>query len=215
MRAIPREVFLHLKSSFKINNIQKTVLVGTLLGDGNIHLKGRFARLHIKHSANQLSLVNYKREVFSNISNMKVNLFTQKVGKVDYNFAEFVTLTHIDFLKFYKLFYPKNKKIVPLNIKTLFGSPLSLAVWIMDDGSAEYAGLSIQTHSFTNEEVNILRNTILENFGIETGARENKGKTIIYFPKASLPKLVSLIGKYTLEDFKYKFLPYSLRKKTP
>ena len=211
MRTIPREVCEDIKSSFKLSSIQQDVLVGTLLGDGGIRLKGRFARLHIKHSANQLSLVEYKRLIFQNISTMKVRVFKQKVGRKDYDFAEFVTLTHPEFLKFYNLFYPNQKKEVPKNIKQFLRSPISLAVWLMDDGSAEYAGVSLQTHSFSQKEVDVLRKVIESNFRIKTGKRLNKGKWVIYFPKASLSRLKRVVEKLILPDFRYKLIPYSIK----
>ena len=200
------------KTLFKLNEIQKQVLIGTLLGDGGLRFRGKNCRLHIKHSINQISLVNYKREVFKNITSMKVNVFKQTIGGTDYSFAEFVTLTHPEFTKYYNLFYPSSKKVVPESINYLLVKPLSLAVWVMDDGSAEYAGTSLQTHSFTEGEVKRLIKTIFLNFGIETNKRLNKGKWVIYFPKASMPKLEKLIGSYLLEDFKYKLVPYSTRK---
>lgn len=215
MRATPREVCFKLKENFKLNQTQISVLVGTLLGDGGVRFRGRDARLHIKHSARQLPLVEYKRSVFANITTMSVSVFTQKVGKIDYNFAEFVTLTHPEFTAFYRLFYPTSRKIVPNNIQALLKDPLSLAVWVMDDGAADYAGLSIQTHSFTEAEVDLLRNAIWFNFNLQTLSRMNKGKWIIYFPKASLPRLKSLISKHILKEFIYKLVPYSIREANP
>ena len=215
MGTIPREVCLNLKKRFRLNSIQKAVLIGTLLGDGGIRPKGRFARLHIKHSLKQLPLVLYKRNIFSTITTMEINVFKQKVGKVEYNSAEFVTLTHPLFLKYYKLFYPTKKKIVPENMDQLLVNPLSLAVWIMDDGAADYAGVSLQTHSFTKIEVNLLRKALKKNFNIETNKRLNKEKWIIYFPKASLPDLRNLIDKHLLKEFKYKLIPYSERLTNP
>jgi hypothetical protein len=204
-----------LKESFKLSSIQKAVLIGTLLGDGGISLKGKFARLHIKHSLKQLPLVKYKRNIFENIISMEVSVFKQKVGSIYYSFAEFVTLTHPLFLEYFKLFYPIKKKIVPKNIDQILTEPLSLAVWIMDDGSAEYAGVSIQTHSFTKYEVGLLRKTLKKNFNIETTERLNKGRWIIYFPKASLSRLKNLIDRFLLKEFKYKLVPYSKFKQNP
>ena len=211
MRVTPREVFRTLKKNFSLNPVQTSVLIGTMLGDGTIQARKTDARLHIKHSLNQLSLVEYKRQVFSNITCMPVRVFKQKVGEKDYNFAEFVTLIHPEFSKFYRLFYPKGKKVVPKNIGEDLNT-LSLAVWIMDDGSSEYAGLSIQTHSFEEKDVGTLMKAIKENFGIETIKRMNKGRWVIYFPKASLPKLIETVGKHILPKFKYKFEPYYLRR---
>jgi len=206
MRTTPREV------NFVLEKIQKNVLIGTLLGDGAVKYRGKECRLHIKHSANQLPLVNYKRKVFRNITRMKVRKFKQKVGEKDYVFAEFVTFTNPEFTKYRNLFYPSGKKIVPKNIKQLLVDPLSLAVWFMDDGSAEYAGASLQTHCFTESGVKRLMSCLKLNFKIKTTKRLNKGKWIIYFPKKSMPDLRKIIGKKILKEFKYKLEPYSERR---
>lgn len=85
----------------------------------------------------------------------------------------------------------------------------------MDDGSAEYAGVSLQTHSFTRFEVDLLRKALKKNFNIKTSKRLNKGKWIIYFPKASLSNLRIQIDKYMLDEFKYKLIPYSEKLALP
>ena len=143
---------------------------------------------------------------------MKVRKFKQKVGEKDYVFAEFVTFTNPEFTKYRNLFYPSGKKIVPKNIKQLLVDPLSLAVWFMDDGSAEYAGASLQTHCFTESGVKRLMSCLKLNFKIKTTKRLNKGKWIIYFPKKSMPDLRKIIGKKILKEFKYKLEPYSERR---
>ena len=84
--------------------------------------------MHIKHSDNQISLVQFKREVFSNITSMKIRVFKQAVSKRDYTFAEFVTLTHSEFTKYFNLFYSSSKKSIPASIEKLLTNPLSLAV---------------------------------------------------------------------------------------
>ena len=182
-------------------------MIGTMLGDGGLRYRGKECRLHIKHSLKQLSLVNYKWQVFKPIISMKVRCFSQKVGIKDYNFAEFVTLTHPIFTHYYQLFYKNTKKIVTNEVANNI-DPLALAVWIMDDGSAEYAGLSIQTHSFSTAEVSLLIKAIKKNLGIQTTMRMNKGKYIIYFPFKTLHELKSKLGKYFLPEFKYKLVPY-------
>lgn len=143
---------------------------------------------------------------------MKVRKFSQTVGNKNYNFAEFVTLTHPEFTKYFRLFYPFNKKQVPKNIDDLLVNPLSLAIWFMDDGSAEYAGASLQTHSFTKEDVEKLMKCIKLNFKIDVIKRLNKGKWIIYFPKASMSRLQKATERYMLKEFMYKLKPYSVRK---
>lgn len=207
MRKIPREVFLYKKSNFELTEEQRSVLIGTVLGDGGLRYRGNNCRLHIKHSLKQLSLVNYKWRIFEPIISMKVRCFGQKVGVKNYSFAEFVTLTHPIFTHYYQLFYKNNKKVVTDEVANSI-DPLALAVWIMDDGSAEYAGLSIQTHSFSKAEVSLLIDAIKKNIGIQASKRINKGKYIIYFPFRTLSELKRKLGKYILPEFEYKFIPY-------
>ena len=212
MRRTPREVFFKLKQNFDLSKEQQAVLIGTVLGDGNLRFRGNECRLHIKHSFNQMKLCEYKRRVFAPITSMPVRVFKQKVANHDYWFSEFATLTHPVFTKYYKMFYPTGKKIIPTGIAEILVDPISLAVWIMDDGAAEYAGLSIQTHCFTSNEVDRLVGVIKDNFGIECLSRSNRGKRVIYFPKTSINRLKNLLDNYVIDEMKYKFVPYDQRK---
>jgi len=54
-----------------------------------------------------------------------------------------------------------------------------------------------------------------KNFKLETSKRLNKGKWIIYFPKASLSNLRNLVDKHMLKEFKYKLIPYSEKLAIP
>lgn len=217
MRKIPREVqkVARIKSNFSLSKIQKEVLIGTIIGDGSFYLRGNYHRLHVKHSIRQKFYVDYKHMIFSNITNMPVRVFNQCVGKKDYGFCEFVTLTHSLFSKYQSLFYKGNKKIIPDTIFDYMNSPLSLAVWFMDDGGAEYAGLSISTHCFTKKEVNVLKKVLKMNFNLDTSLRRNKGRWIIYIPKKEIGKFKYLVTRYILPEFKYKLIPYSIRQRTP
>ena len=212
MRTIPREVCQKRKDAFSLSNKQKSVLVGTLLGDGGLRYRGLNSRLHIKHSFTQVEYVRYKHQVFSEITSMPVRIFAQIVGTKNYSFAEFVTLTHPIFTLYHGLFYPKGKKIIPNNIWELLTDPLSLAIWIMDDGSAEYAGLSLQTHSFSKREVSILIKVIKRNFGLLANMRLNRGRWIIYFPKHQMDNLRKVAEAFMLPQFLYKLIPYQTRQ---
>jgi hypothetical protein len=60
------------------------------------------------------------------------------------------------------MFYVDGKKIIPLFVEKLL-NPLSLAVWLMDDGSAHNSGgCIISTNSFTFEECLLLQTAILK-----------------------------------------------------
>lgn len=193
------------KSKFKLSERQKLVLVGTLLGDGSLAKRGINYRLFVKHARNQRKLIEWKYDVFQNIVLMPLNYFEQKVNEKEYEFIQFVTLTHPVFNEYREIFYKNSRKIIPLEIDQIFYHPLSLAVFLMDDGANDTFGMTIQTHSFKKNEVRRLSQAIRKNFGIETSLRRNKGKWILYFPKREIKKLYRIVKKYLLPSFIYKF----------
>jgi len=194
-----------VKSRFRLSDKQKFVLIGTILGDGSLAKRGRYCRLFIKHSANQRKFIEWKYSIFKNIILMPLNYFAQEVNGKEYKFIQFVTLTHPVFSEYRKIFYRNSRKIIPDNIDKIFYHPLSLAVFLMDDGASDTFGMTLQTHSFKKNEVELLAHIIKKNFKIITSLRKNKGKWIIYFPKKEIKKLYRVVEKYLLPSLKYKF----------
>ena len=199
------------KNRFKLNQEQENVLIGTLLGDGSLNKRGRFHRLHVKQSSKQLSLVQYRHKIFSNITTMEIRSFSQKVNDRYYEFCEFVTLTHSEFSRYHKLFYPEKGKVISKTLVSQITSPICLANWFMDDGYAEYAGFAFSTHCFSRREVELLSNTINKNFNFATNLRKNKGKWIIYVPKRNVSVFRNIVQPHILPEFYYKLTPYSMR----
>lgn len=193
------------KVNFRFSSRHEAILIGSLLGDANMHSKGNHHRVLFKHGQSQKVLIYWKRQEFDSITGMQVNHFRQVVKGQEYGFCQFATLTHPEFSRFYKLFYVRRHKIVPNNISSLLKDPLSLAVWIMDDGARDNVGLTLQTHSFSTRGVERLRRALKLNFNLYTNSRKNRGSFIIYFPKSEIPRLWNLVGNYMLPEYRYKF----------
>ena len=119
--------------------------MGTLLGDGCLAKHGRFHRLHVKHQLSQRALAEMKRDAFGEFVTMRLHQFDQKLGDHLYPCVQFATRTSAVFSEWHGRFYQERRKVVPENIAAML-TPLSLAVWFMDDGGADYAGLNLQTH---------------------------------------------------------------------
>lgn len=77
----------------------------------------------------------------------------------------------------------------------------------MDDGAADYAGVTIQTHNFQLEEVELLRSLLGEMFGLKVSSRSNKGRRILYVAASSLERFEIVIGPHLLPEFSYKLVP--------
>lgn len=199
-------------SCVELSQQQRDILVGTLLGDGCLAMHGNHARLHIKHKVAQVDLVELKYEAFREFISMPMHHFDQQLLGNDFPCVQFATKTHPVFSYWRSRFYVDRRKVVPPNIATLL-TPLALAVWFMDDGAADYAGVTFQTHNYQLGEVELLTAVLRSEFDLAVSIQQNKGKHIIYVKAESIPRLQKMIGCHVLESLQYKLQPR--RKRTP
>jgi len=191
---------------------QQSVLVGTLLGDGCLARHGRYHRLHVKHKGVHRKLAEFKRDIFANFVSMSLHEFDQRLRGRSFPAVQFATRTHPVFSEWHQRFYRAERKIVPVDIDHLL-TPLAFAVWVMDDGAADFAGVTLQTHSFTFDEVNLLGTALRARYRLETNSRRNKGRWLLYIRSVSVDRLEELVRPHILEGFRYKLVPR--RSRTP
>ncbi len=125
----------------------------------------------------------------------------------------FLTIAHPEFTKFYRVFYRERKKIIPESIEKLLNSPLSLAVWIMDDGTKSGESFFLNTQNYTRKEQKRLAWCLKENFGIEgkINIHSHWGNKTFYrirINTSSLKRLYKFVESYILPQFRYKFPLY-------
>jgi hypothetical protein len=198
--------------SVELTSRQNAVLVGTLLGDGCLAKHGRYHRLHVKHKVAHRSLVELKYRVFRDFISMGLHEFDQRLKDGAFPCVQFATRTHPIFSKWHSYFYRDGRKIVPSEIEGYL-SGLSMAIWLMDDGAADYAGVTLQTHNFRADEVEKLVSVIRRKFDLAVNSRRNRGKLIIYVSASSMNALRELVGSHMLPEFGYKLVPR--RSRTP
>jgi recombination protein RecA len=198
------------RSALDLSERQRAVLVGTLLGDGCLAQHGRHCRLHVKQKQAHKALAELKYDAFREYISMRIHAFDQRLGNGRYPCVQFATRTHPVFTKWYERFYRDGKKIVPNEIARHL-SPLAVAVWFMDDGAADFAGATFQTHSFEESEVTILAEALEERFALAVSSRANKGRRILYVRAADIPRLRALVGPHVLPELAYKLVPRRFR----
>jgi hypothetical protein len=130
-------------------------------------------------------------------------LFKQKLGDKIYEAYRFNTYTFSSLIWLYKLFYTNKNKVIPNNIAELL-TPLSLAIWIMDDGIWKKPGLRIATNNFTKQEVVLLISTLDIKFNLKSSLHKNKDKYQLYIKQESLPLLKELVLPYMIPSMFYK-----------
>ena len=197
----------------KISKEQKSIIIGMILGDGYIY-KDKYGgcRLEIKHADNQKDYVFWLYEKFRNICPGE-----PKQRKDNYQW-KFNTESNEDIMKFRKIFYPKDKKIVPKNILEILINPLSLAIWYMDDGSLDFRpkshyAFSLKTNAFTLEECKALSDVLFKNFGIISSVQypicRGKRYPQIYIGKQGRENFLKLIKSKIIPCFHYKLPNYN------
>ena len=182
----------------QITDRQVEILVGTLMGDGYIHPRGQ---IQIAQSTNQLPYLLWKYKELESLaygypSNIK--RYDARYGKV-YSQSRFWLRQF--FRSWRSIFYPKNKKIFPEEFIECI-TPLSLAVWYMDDGNfSEGRNVKIATDGFDFESRSRIKSMLFNKFNIESTLHKN-GKLRI--SNVSLKRFFKIISPFIHSSMKYK-----------
>jgi len=189
----------------KLNEFQKEVLYGTLLGDGCLFIypTSKNPSLLMYHSISQKMYIQMKLNIFKDfVYNSKLKTAKRKKGKRVY----FRTCCHEEFYPIYKDFYKDKTKIVTKKILDQL-TPLSVAFWFMDDGSrCKNRGLAIHTNSFTLNEVEMICQWFYDKFDIITKPQKRKeNQWVVFFSNKTSKEFVDIIIPYVCMSMRYKF----------
>lgn len=192
------------KLRLKLTKLQKSVIIGTVLGDGCLiaSRSGKAARMQVRQKAKYYEFVYWKYDVFKNwvITKPRYDRFNDSIV--------FRTISHPTLMMIRKIFYQNNTKIIPANIKDLLRHPLSLAVWFMDDGNGHKKRfyLRLSTYAFKEEGNNLLQECLKDNFELDTQIYSDSKGCYLCFLKDNAQKFYKLIRPYIIPCMEYKFI---------
>lgn len=205
--------WIPIKESLVLTKKQRTLIIGSLLGDGTMRVgKGAVnANYKVEHGLEQKEYVEWKYQI------LKPWVFTKP--KISYRYNEkgeryakswwFRTVRHPILTDLYDRFYQKGdyrtgKKIIPKNLKKDF-NPLALAVWIMDDGSYSRKNITISTYAFSLQEIKYLQDCLWNVFRVEARYCPDRDKGYrMYFNQEETRNLVKIISPYIIPTMMYK-----------
>ena len=173
------------KKNLRLSKRQRELIVGLLLGDGHLETQngGRTYRLKVEYCAAQRDYLVWLAKEFQEW--LQTGWYEKQRGtKVVYGFT---TVSHPAFRFYAKQFYLERKKRMPPHIKRLL-SPLSLAIWFLDDGSAKssrHKSLVIHSLGYAHREL-VLAQDALEKLGVKSSThKQRNGSFRLYFPYES------------------------------
>lgn len=196
-------------SQRKLTKRQKEILIGMLLGDGCLEKNGRNVRLRIEHGLRQRDYLDWKFKEFQNLTTDKPRLVEGtihlKVGR-RYRRWHFSTFSFPELNTYWHKFYFWKRKRIPKDILKLLRSPLSLAVWYMDDGYKrnDCNALRINTDYFLYREQKLLQKCLKINFGIDVRIHRKGKFWNIYIPNSEAKNFCKIVKPYILPGMQYK-----------
>ena len=208
------------KTESPLTQRQKEILYGSMMGDA---YRMSSSSVGFKHCQAQKEYVLWKYNEFSNISSEHS---LQKITKIDKRSEttigtyKFYTYANTDVEKCISLFYEIGGKEISKEILDKL-SPLSVAVWYMDDGKVDWGhrtkiknGYNVTpifvlcTDSFSKDSCENIKKWFIEKYDIDTELREqvlsNSIGYRIRIKTQSADKFIALIKSYILPMFNYK-----------
>lgn len=203
-------IFHELRNT-PMHQTQKSVLIGSMLGDGGLWLAPhcKNARLYVCHCEKQLGYLKWIHELLQPFVRPIVQ--TEKAGKKiigDHlvngsDFYRFYTIAHPDVTEVFKLYYRQGLKGVDGSIVDKVDL-LAMSIWFGDDGSIRRdryknpVGCSIATNSFTYKEHLILVDVVRKFFKGTISIKKQGG---YYKEKRRTDYVLHMSGKKHVNDF--------------
>lgn len=195
------------KKKLKLTKRQREIIVGLLLGDGHLETQnGLTYRLKVEHSFKQNDYVDWLYDNFREWVNQHPRQRIKDSFGKEFTSYGFTTYSSGS-LRFYgQQFYSGKRKVIPKLIKKLL-TPLSLAIWFMDDGSwksNKHRTYIIHTLGYDRQELNLMKRILEEKFGITTGIHRQYNGLRLYIMSSSASQFRNIIEPYVIPSMRYK-----------
>lgn len=185
---------------------QHDLIIGTVLGDGNIRQRDKNCSFRVGHTKKQEKYLYWKYSLFREFTKLSPNWNIRKLNDHIIKTLEFSTFTHQIFNYYRRLFYKNDRKHVTREILNML-TPRSLAIWVCDDGCFEkrQGYIIFCTNSYSLEEHEIIKKYFEEIWGLSPtiGFRDKK-YYYLRFKQDDTKKLIKIIKPYIPSSMKYK-----------
>lgn len=197
-----------------LSQIQKDILIGTLLGDASMQAMtgNQLSNIKFEQVSRQEAYVNHLYEHFADWVGTPPQIRHIKGGgAADRQSIWFRTYKHSSFTFYKNIFYKvdsqgKQYKIVPTLIHRWL-TPRALAYWFMDDGTAnrnkdgQIESFFLSTQGFSYADQKILTKALGYNFGLAVNVHKDKEHYRLSILSQSKDTFLDLIKPFLLPCF--------------
>ncbi|MFN2526817.1 MAG: recombinase RecA [Actinomycetota bacterium] len=200
-----------LATEERLSDFQWTVLRGSLMGDSALSKTRRSdlidagIRFRMGHGAKQAAYLQWKASLYANIP------MSHSVNEKGDVFADLTPLPELADLR-RNVYVGKKKDFSWDYLKAL--TPLSLAIWYMDDGclsirdEAQKSGrIQICVQAMTPETRERLSQYLRDTWDVDVRLTSVRGKSILNFSKLASEEFQMIVAPYVHPTMQYKLLP--------
>ena len=193
------------RSLIKIPMDLRSVFIGIILSDASIQKSnlGGDARLQFKQMYSKLE---YLYSVFFELCHycsQGPRVYSTVLHKKTHYALSFTTRSLPCITYLYELFYPEGKKIIPKNIYFVL-TWRALVHWIEGDGTYS-SGITIQTQSFTVQDIVLLINVLIIKFRLDCSIHVQGSHYVLYIKSKSIKRNLHHMLPYIHPTMLYKF----------
>jgi len=194
---------------FEPSQRQEDILVGTMLGDGHLALRGKFknARLTLGHGSDQKEYLYWKVDQFGSLFMAEPRQrrhLDKRTGKIYWSWR-CRSRCHPWLTEWHRIFYPDGKtKIVTEEILS-YVNDLALALWWMDDGRTPNGGYGFCAGRLTISEYELIQSWFsAQGFDPNLSWKSNDSVTFTFRKRGSI-HFRERIEPYIPESMLFKF----------
>lgn len=180
-----------------LTEAQEALIAGCLLGDGAMRCKTH-ALLEINHSIDQRAYVEWKYQQLAEFVATPPKSRSAGWQRIAYRFT---TRSLPVLTPFYRQFYADGTKQIPEGLKL---EPLTMAVWLMDDGAKSYRAVYFNTQKFDRQSQARLIDQLRQQHSIHARLNRDKQYWRLRIAVDSVGRLKELIRPHLLPMFSYK-----------
>ena len=184
----------NLLKCYALLPLEKEVISACLIGDGSLEKSGKYYRLRVGHTVRHSEYVLWKYKYLQRLC------LTEPTYVPKTNSLRFGTIGHPELSDLRYQWYENGVKIIPLEFRL---TPLTLAIWFMDDGCKHGKSVDFSVHCFSQESAENLQRALSEFNILTTINFDGKGKRI-YVRSDSYSNFKELVNPYIQTCMAYK-----------
>ncbi len=179
-----------------MTDLQKEVMIGSILGDAYITKSGK---IRFEQGSKNKEYIFWLQQLLASVTYTgEPKAISRYYKKYETHYVSFRFSSRQYFKQWRSYFYPCDKKVFPSELRL---TPVVLAVWYMDDGCWTGSKAVISIEGFDNQSQTHIQHALKEQHGIETCIGKNR-KLVIR--KKHHERFFGLIRPHIVASMMYK-----------